>query len=192
MNRNYIINGILIPSLQKLYEMDCFNIYYGASERCICARLAHHMENIMHSATHSELDNYFVDVEYNRMGSGLLKYYESNENGPKYMVSDLLIHGRGRLQNLLAVEMKRRGNSKNIKEDRERLEKLVSSMHDHPNSNYIYNTLVGAFIQYSPKEVIVEIFSDVDVNEETPKIIGVCYADEDRTATLEILSSTMV
>lgn len=188
--RDIIIYDILVPSLQRLYEMDYFNIYYGASERCICARLAHHMENIMRCTAHPGLDNYFVDVEYNRMGTGHPKYYESHKEGPKYMVSDLLIHGRGRLQNLLAVEMKRKGNPKKLIEDRERLESFVSSMPDNPESNYIYRTLVGAFIIYSPQEVIVEIFEDVNAYGEFPKkIICGCHADGDRTSTLEILDT---
>ena len=193
MERNDIIYGILIPSLQKLYEVDYFNIYYGASERCICARLAHHMENNMRSTTQLNLDDYFVDVEYNRMGSGHPKYYESHKDGPKYMVSDLLVRGRGHLQNLLAVEMKRNGNPKKLKEDRERLECMVSAMSNNPDSNYIYNTLVGAFIIYSPKEVIVEVFEDADVNgKSTEEIIFICHTDGDRTATLEVKRDTII
>ena len=45
--RDEIIYNILIPSLQRLYEVDYFNIRNGVSERNICARLAHHMEIIM-------------------------------------------------------------------------------------------------------------------------------------------------
>lgn len=42
-----LILEILIQSLQRLYEIDETNIKYEVSERNICARLAHHMENIM-------------------------------------------------------------------------------------------------------------------------------------------------
>lgn len=47
ITRDIIINDILIPSLKRLYQEDYDNIRFGVSERNICARLAHHMENIM-------------------------------------------------------------------------------------------------------------------------------------------------
>lgn len=46
--RSIIIYDILVSSLHHLYEVDYFNIKNGVSERNICARLAHHMENTMH------------------------------------------------------------------------------------------------------------------------------------------------
>lgn len=45
--REIIVHKILIPSLKRLYAVDYDNIRYGVSERNICARLAHHMENLM-------------------------------------------------------------------------------------------------------------------------------------------------
>ena len=110
-----IINDILIPSLKRLYEKDYLNIKYGVSERNICARLAHHMENIMrkYDKAHSTylFCDYYVDVEYNRMSNGDLKTFENSESKPQYMVSDLLIHSRRPLENYLAVEMKRKGKA---------------------------------------------------------------------------------
>lgn len=55
------------------------------------------------------------------MGNGDLIHYENSEHQPKYMVSDLLIQSRGYERNLLAVEMKRKGNNKNVIEDKERI-----------------------------------------------------------------------
>lgn len=43
----FIIDKVLVPSAIKLYKIDYNNIRIGVSERNICARLAHHMENIM-------------------------------------------------------------------------------------------------------------------------------------------------
>ena len=67
-----ILYDILIPSLTRLYQVDYDNIRFGVSERNICARLAHHMENIMreYDSSHSTkyFQNYYADVEYNRMG----------------------------------------------------------------------------------------------------------------------------
>lgn len=65
--RDVIVREILIPSLIELYKVDYDNIRFGVSERNICARLAHHMENLMRrydevNGTDSFL-NYFADVE---------------------------------------------------------------------------------------------------------------------------------
>lgn len=97
--RDIIVHEILIPSLKKLYAMDCDNIRFGVSERNICAWLAHHMENLMRRYDEVNGDgvfhDYFADVEYNRMGNGDLKHYENSEHRPVYMVSDMLIQTRG-------------------------------------------------------------------------------------------------
>lgn len=160
-----IVNEILIPSLHMLYKEDYSNILWSVSERNICARLAHHMENYMHlyDKKHDSdiFYNYFADVEYNRMGNGDKKYYRGEDNKGKYMVSDLLIHSRDGGPNYLAVEMKNAKNKKNVEEDKIRLKSLVSTQPfdaDHP---CVYGTLEGAFITYSPQKVDVELYEDV-------------------------------
>ena len=149
-----IINDILIPSLKRLYKKDYLNIEYGVSERNICARLAHHMENIMrkYDKAHSTylFCDYYVDVEYNRMSNGDLKTFENSECKPQYMVSDLFIHSRRPLENYLAVEMKRKGNNKNVEIDKEGLMSVVLSNLQDPSNHCVHQTLVGAFIEYSP------------------------------------------
>jgi len=161
--RIIIINNILIPSLQRLYEIDFDNIRIGVSERNICARLAHHMENIMRSCNQRDLfEGYYADVEYNRMGNGDLKRYENSEHLPQYMVSDLLIQSRGEPRNLLAVEMKRKSNYVNRDKDRERLEGLVSPVPVHNTLQCVYGTLVGAFIIYSTEKVTVEFYENIN------------------------------
>lgn len=105
---------------------------------------------------------YFVDVEYNRMGSGDLKHYENCEHRPKYMISDLLIQSRGCERNLLAVEMKRKGNNKNVKADKGRFISLVSSDENYSSIRCVHDTLVGAFIIYSKDGVQIMIYENVD------------------------------
>lgn len=160
-----IINDILIPALKKLYQVDYDNIRFEVSERNICARLAHHMENIIREYDRSNNTNYFLkyfaDVEYNRMGNGDLKHYENSEHRPKYMVSDLLIQSRGYERNLLAVEMKRKGNNKNVIADKERLISLVSSDDNYSRIRCVHDTLVGAFIMYSKDGVQILIYENV-------------------------------
>lgn len=164
--RDIIIDNILKPSLKQLYQEDYDNIRLGVSERNICARLAHHMENIMREYDRSNNSNYFynyyADVEYNRMGNGDLKQYENSEHRPKYMVSDLLIQSRGYERNYLAVEMKRKGNYRNANDDRERLASMVSPAPHGMHERCVHETLVGAFIVYGTDGVKIELFENVN------------------------------
>lgn len=171
--RNRIINDVLIPSIHMLYKVDYANIYYGVSERNICARLAHHMENIMREYHDKKMfQDYYADVEYNRIGKdGVLKYYEDSEHEPQYMVSDLLIHRRGISPNLLAVEIKKKGNHRNEDKDKERLKSLVYPSSNYSNTECVHDTLVGAFITYSEKYVRMELYeSDEDCRVSTKTI----------------------
>ena len=101
-----------------------------------------------------------------------LKIYENREHRPKYMVSDLLIHSRGPERNLLAIELKRKGNRKNIDSDKERLASLVSSPSPNSPNMCVHDTLIGAFIIYSPNEVRVDIFENINgIGTETDHIV---------------------
>lgn len=173
--KNIIIIEILIPSLQRLYQIDYDNIKFGVSERNICARLAHHIENVMRE--YDQMNNsrlfqgYYADVEYNRMGDGCLKMYENSKHMPQYMVSDLLIQSRGIQENLLAVEMKRKGNYKNVKEDKQRLKSLVSSSMNSNLDYCVHDTLIGAYITYSKEEVRILFFeNNEDIGKQTSEI----------------------
>lgn len=93
------------------------------------------------------------------------------------MVSDLLIHSRDERPNYLAVEMKRKGNTKNVEEDMERLEALVKPTHDNPGFNCVCGTMVGAFITYSKKDVKIEIFENVNGNSVQTEVIELLCED---------------
>lgn len=188
--RNIIIYDILEPSIYRLYHMDFDNIRIGVSERNICARLALHMENLMRSCSHRDLfEGYYADVEYNRMGNGELKRYENSEHLPQYMVSDLLIQSRGEARNLLAVEMKRKGNYVNRNEDRQRLESLVSPVPVHNTLPCVYGTLVGAFIIYSSENVVIEFYESVNgFGTQTGKMQFSCRTNGNSFMRLEMIS----
>ena len=163
VDKAIVLRDILIPSICKLYKEDFSNIRYGVSERNICARLAHHMENIMreYDAKNgtSFFTSYYVDVEYNRMGNGDMKYYEDSLKRPKYMVSDLLIQSRGYEGNLLAVELKKKGATKeDIDNDIKRLKSLVTPGSLSHLTGCVHDTLLGAFIIYSKDGVDMDIF----------------------------------
>lgn len=163
VDKAIVLHDILIPSICKLYKEDFSNIRFGVSERNICARLAHHMENIMrdYDAKHrtSLFTSYYADVEYNRMGNGNLKFYEDSQKRPRYMVSDLLIQSRGYEGNLLAVELKKKGAAKDaIAKDRDRLMSLVTPGSLSQLTGCVHDTLLGAFIVYSVDGVDMELF----------------------------------
>lgn len=163
VDKAIVLHDILIPSICKLYKEDFSNIRFDVSERNICARIAHHMENIMreYDAKNrtSFFKSYYADVEYNRMGNGDMKYYEDSLKRPKYMVSDLLIQSRGYEGNLLAVELKKKGSTKKaITKDRERLESLVTPGSLSQLTGCVHDTLLGAFIIYSKDGVDMDIF----------------------------------
>ena len=186
-----ILNDVLIPALQYLYEFDYDNIKYDVSERNICARLALHMENIMRRYDAGK-DNplfakYFADVEYNRMGNGDIKRYENSEHLPKEMVSDLLIQSRGAEPNYLAVEMKKKKNNQKREEDRERLKALVSPKPVRKELKCVYGTLLGAFIIYSPKDVVIELFENVKGRGKPVGKISMVYDEEKRRLLKEAL-----
>ena len=174
-----LVEQILVQSLQRLYEIDETNIKYEVSERNICARLAHHMENIMREYDQQNnshyFQNYYVDVEYNRMGFGDLKHFEDYKHVSHYMVSDLLIHSRGYERNLLAVEMKKPRNRKTVEEDKKRLRSLVIPPSDESPLDWVHGTMLGAFIVYSIKGVDMELFyySDEDGEVKTEQLRAV-------------------
>ena len=163
VDKAIVLHDILIPSICILYKEDFSNIRFDVSERNICARLAHHMENIMREYDTkngtSFFTSYYADVEYNRMGNGDMKYYEDSLKRPKYMVSDLLIQSRGYEGNLLAVELKKKGATKEaIDNDIKRLKSLVTPGSLSQLTGCVHDTLLGAFTIYSKNGVNMDIF----------------------------------
>ena len=93
------------------------------------------------------------------------------------MVSDLLIQSRGYDRNYLAVEMKRKGNSRNAKEDRERLSSMVSSRPKNEEQCCVHDTLVGAFIVYGSEGVEIELFENSNGSGEIAGIISLTFQE---------------
>lgn len=178
VDKAIVLHDVLIPSICKLYKEDFSNIRFDVSERNICARLAHHMENIMreYDAKNrtSFFTSYYADVEYNRMGNGDMKFYEDSLKRPKYMVSDLLIQSRGYEGNLLAVELKKKGATKEaIDNDIKRLKSLVTPGTLSQLTGCVHDTLLGAFIIYSKDGVGMDIF---EFSSEEGKVIPRKYS----------------
>jgi len=177
--RDIILYEILIPSLHILYKIDYKNILYGVSERNICARLAHHIENKMRKYDRERettlFRGYYADVEYDKLGDGSVKQYGFLHDRPKRMISDLLIQSRGEPRNLLAVEMKRKKNYDKRGDDRKRLMAMVSESHEGSDLYCVYDTLVGTFIIFSKDGVKIEVYESVKGIGARTAVIELAY-----------------
>lgn len=140
--------------------------------------------------------SYYADVEYNRMGNGDLKYYEDSLKRPKYMVSDLLIQSRGYEGNLLAVELKKKGATKEaIDNDIKRLKSLVTPGALSKLTGCVHDTLLGAIIIYSKDGVDMDIF---EFSSNEGKVIPRKYSlrclfrdyDETKVKAMDICDGT--
>lgn len=93
------------------------------------------------------------------------------------MVGDLLIQSRGYERNYLAVEMKRKGNYRNAKEDHERLASMVSSRPKNEEQRCVHNTLVGAFIVYGTDGVKIELYENINGEVKKSDIRSINYKE---------------
>lgn len=188
--RYSIINDILMPSLQRLYEKDHFNICSGVSERNICARQAHHMENIMHES--NQYKDFYADVEYNRKNDGTIKHSEGDKKVSLLMVSDLIVHKRNADNNMLAIEMKRWNNYDKRKADRYRLKSVVSSP-ENKKDDCVYDTTLGAFIIYSSEKILVEFYENVNgEGKQTGEMEFASITDGVSFVSLEIIRENWI
>lgn len=156
---------ILHEAIAELYSCDYYIIKQRISERCLCARLAFHIECIMRQKYRNIFDEYYVDVEYDRKG-GDPKHIG---NSDKRHVCDLLIHRRGfneQGDNLLALEMKVHDNYSKVQNDYKRLHDIVQHRDDN-NRKLACETLLGIFLRIQFHQYKITIF-DVDVNSGNP------------------------
>lgn len=162
MKKTILLN-LLKKAIYILYEVDYENISLDVTERNICARLAHHLENLMREYDYNRkkqlFKKYYVDVEYNRLvdNNGVKQKksitYPGGHN--ETIICDLLVHSRGKVQkqdNLLALEMKKTENDDSIDSDHMRLMCLTSPAPDDSQCKCIYNTLLGVFLEYNAQE----------------------------------------
>ena len=161
-----IILVLLHQAIDRLYSVDGKNIEDGVSERNFCARLAHHLENLMREYDNehqsAEFKNYYADVEYNRMedvSGDLISKQVYYSNGLHSVTCDLLIHSRdAEHRNLLALEMKKKHNSQNVESDKKRLETLVLPHDERIKHEYVCDTLVSIFMEIDKEGCQLEIY----------------------------------
>ena len=161
-----LVLDLLNKAIKQVYETDRDVITNKVSERCVCARLAFHLEDIMRAPEYREsFLGYFVDVEYDRMADANPKHIV----GEKRHVCDLLIHSRGKItgqDNLLALEMKVHDNYSNVDCDKCRLKHIVQHSNE-TNKGYVRDTLIGVFLRLQENQYKYMIF-DGDINNGEP------------------------
>ena len=125
MERNRV-KSELRAALKELEEKDHFLLAWDAHERSIVHRLACYLEG--------RFDGYSVDVEYNRQGAGGDPKRVKKPRRRRF--PDIVVHERGRKNNLLAIECKKDSNRTSRAADKKTLEDLKRD-HDYKYAVFI-------------------------------------------------------
>lgn len=144
------------------------NITNGVSERNLCGRLSMYIQKFLNE---KELNNYFVDPEYNRKQGGEIKTILDEEMQIIPIQCDIVVHTRGREignDNLIAIEMKKavRPQAEKIN-DKNRLRALTKDSYDgvwsadgktHPE--HVCGYVLGIYIEIDSKQSfsLVELY----------------------------------
>jgi len=91
-------------AVSEFIRVDITLFRSGLHEQTLVSRLAYHLQNLLPP----EIENYFVDVEYNRAHGGVQKFQALGENR---VFVDLVLHGRGQngnRENIICSEVKKR------------------------------------------------------------------------------------
>ena len=152
------INAIFQDSFLSFQTLEKSLVDSQVSERCLCARLALHLEL---KARKRGGSNYFADVEYNR-NKGKKKTLINQEYKEITICCDLLLHSRGKHNpdNLIAIEMKKSGrNKQETFDDFERLKVLTRSEYENEvhNEKHVCGYLLGIFILINYQSLCFEL-----------------------------------
>lgn len=110
------LNARLEHALDALFSGDLDLMVKGVAERCIAARLAHHLC--------AEFPDRNVDVEYNRHRADPKRLRLGGENLHSWslVTPDIVVHSRGSDDNnLLVVEVKKADDRRDHSRDRRRI-----------------------------------------------------------------------
>jgi len=135
----------LETALRRLEERDSHLFENDLSERCIAARLALHLQNL--------IADYSVDVEYNRKGVLPKRLHlppecgnYRNEEGEALVVPDIIVHRRGgEGPNVLALELKKTTNPESRECDQARVQAFREQL------NYTAAALIECETRYGRK-----------------------------------------
>lgn len=125
------VENKLEKSLKRLLKEDFFLLEYDAHERSITHKLAEYLQD--------EFEGWTVDCEYNRRGHRLVKklhnwekdYKEELEKdklNEKNVFPDIIVHKRGKRQNLLVIEVKKSTNGDKGDSDKAKLNAFIDEL----------------------------------------------------------------
>lgn len=175
------IKRCFAQAVQNFWTKDKNLIASGISERCLCGRLAYHLQIEVDAC--NKLRGYYADVEYNRICTGD-NTYSHKKNNNNLVIVDLILHNRkpssSPNSNLLILEMKKNSG---IVPDTERIrlkeatgerkkDNYVKATRQKANNHNMYNYKLGIFmnIEYPNKDCTFEIYQD---GKETKKFSSI-------------------
>ena len=154
LNNEELISYLLLIFLtanKMMLKRDYSIMKRDVSERTVCANLKEMINKVLEQ---EGIGGYFADVEYNRFGKNKKMIEINNES--KEIFCDLIVHSRQtkKRDNLICLEMKKRGNEFNIQEDLYRLRYLTCGEFECENlinrkTEYFYAYALGIFYQYN-------------------------------------------
>ena len=164
-----VLLKLLLQAIEDLYDQDYRNLILEVSERNLCGRLAFHLENLMrqYDKDHNKsfFKEYFADIEYNRMedldGKPLKKTVIFEDGTEETIICDMLVHSRGRnkkMDNLMALEMKRTYNKDSVESDNKRLITMVSPPSSNVVCKIMYSTLMGVFLTCDKTNCLITVY----------------------------------
>lgn len=152
---------ILETAIDNFNKKDKYLIENCLSERCICSRLAFHIQQELIAL---KMDEYTADVEYNRVAEGKDKMPKTLHN--KKIVVDLIVHKRGCSEycgdnNLFCIEMKKSNNYSGYDENHKRFGMDKKRLIDMIEEKYGYNYKRGYMVVIDMKEKKLIIDSEI-------------------------------
>ena len=120
------LENIVCEAIRVFNEQERYLIENDLSERCVCARFAMTLSEILR---HTQYKEYIVDVEYNRGIDGSERAIKRLCDA--MIVVDLIVHKRGYdckygSDNLICIEMKKLKNRRGCMSDEDRLKKMTA------------------------------------------------------------------
>lgn len=166
---------LIIESLNTFVRDDIILLDRMVSERALCGAL---MLKIHTNLQRTAFAEYYVDVEFNKSmqlkGNEYIYDLKRLPNG-KYISTDIIVHGRGMgvvPDNLIAIEMKRKINGGERYKTKRAAD--IQRLKDLTNPNYMYQYLLGAFVEidFKDRQIGLKLFKsgeELDMNIERIK-----------------------
>jgi hypothetical protein len=126
-----LLTNLINQTCNDFFTKEKENILSGIHEQNLTGRLAMYLTL---NLVKINLNEYFVDTEYNRKQDGLLKTIVDDKMTVHRIIPDIIIHSRGKFiknDNLLVIEMKKSSGKESDKEEnKERLKLMTRTSYD--------------------------------------------------------------